>query len=221
MKPDNVILEGVVGSHAYGLATPESDIDIKGIFVAPTTEVLGLHPPKEIKDHTDPDWVYYEVGKFMKLAMAANPTVLELLFLNDYEKLSAVGKILVDNRHLFLSQRVRKTYGGYALAQARKLNSRGGSYSSALDKRYEKHSRHILRLIYQGRQILETGDLNVLLSEEQREEVFAFGKKSPEEILERFEEEFKALDTIESALPDKPDEEKISQLLVDIRRMYL
>jgi hypothetical protein len=40
------ILQGIVGSTAYGLATPTSDIDRMGVFVAPTKEIVGFHPPK-------------------------------------------------------------------------------------------------------------------------------------------------------------------------------
>ena len=36
MKPDNIILEGVCGSIAYGLDTETSDEDIKGIFIVQT-----------------------------------------------------------------------------------------------------------------------------------------------------------------------------------------
>ena len=39
-----IILEGVTGSTAYGLATENSDIDIHGIYQAPTKEVLGIVP---------------------------------------------------------------------------------------------------------------------------------------------------------------------------------
>ena len=57
MKPDNVILEGVTGSTAYGLATENSDVDIKGIYLLPTSKVLSLrfNPEKTTVDHTDPD----------------------------------------------------------------------------------------------------------------------------------------------------------------------
>lgn len=104
-KPENIILEGVTGSTAYGLATENSDVDIKGVYLLPTKKVLGLKfdPAHTTVDNTDPDWVYHELGKFMKLVAGGNPTVSELLWLEEYTKLTPIGKLLVDNREIFLS----------------------------------------------------------------------------------------------------------------------
>lgn len=220
MKPENIILEGVTGSKAYGLDTESSDTDIKGVYLVPTDEVLSLgwNADKTTKDHVDPDWVYHEVQKFMKLAMNGNPTILELLFLEEYTVLTDVGKLLVDNRSLFLNNVIYKSYGGYALSQARKLNARGGTYGNGRNKRYSKHTRHCFRLLYQGKELLETGSLTVRVTPEMRSELFAIGEASPADIIDRFEKEFEAFDKIKSVLPDKPDREGINKLLLSIRK---
>jgi uncharacterized protein len=219
MKPDNIILEGITGSKAYGLDTETSDTDIKGIYLVDTRNVLSMdwNFDKQTKNHTVPDWEYHEVQKFMKLAQDSNPTILELLFLEDYTILTPVGKLLVDNRHLFLSQMVRKKYGGYALSQAKSLATNDGKYGNGRANRYEKHTRHCFRLLYQGRELLETGNLTVRVTPEVREELFAIGKKSPDEVVTLFEEKFKEFDTIESVLPEKVDKEAINNLLLQIR----
>jgi len=220
MKPDNIILEGITGSKAYGLDTKDSDTDIKGIYVAPTEQVLSLGYDKKhaTKDHVDPDWVYHEVEKFMGLAMNGNPTILELLFLEGYTVLTKHGKMLVDNRHLFLSNVIYKSYGGYALSQARKLNARGGTYGSGRSNRYSKHTRHCFRLLYQGKELLETGNLTVRVTPEMRKELFAIGEASPAEIIDRFEKEFAEFDKIKSVLPDQPNKEEINKILLKIRK---
>ena len=222
MKPDNIILEGVTGSVAYGLDTENSDIDIKGIYLAPTDKVLSLNwnYDKQTKDHVDPDWVYHEVQKFIHLAKNSNPTILELLFLEDYTVLTPVGKLLVDNRHLFLSQLARKKYGGYALSQAKSLATNNGKYGNGRGNRYEKHTRHCFRLLYQGRELLETGNLTVRVTPQVREELFAIGKLPPSEVVTMFEEKFKEFDTIESVLPERVDEVAINNLLLQIRKEY-
>src|SRR5215210_72196 len=105
MRPDT-ILQGVVGSMAYGLAHEGSDTDRLGIFVAPTYEVAGLdwHPSKETRagdaggDHTE-----HEVGKYLRLALKANPTVTELLWLPDHEVATAQGRTLVAIRDRLLA----------------------------------------------------------------------------------------------------------------------
>lgn len=220
MKPKNIILEGITGSKAYGLDHEGSDIDIKGIYVVPTEQALSLNwnPDKTTKDHVDPDWVYHEVQKFMQLAVKGNPTILEMLFLDGYLQLTKAGKMLVDNRHLFLSNVIYKSYGGYALSQARKLNARGGTYGSGRSNRYEKHTRHCFRLLYQGKELLETGTLTVRVSPKMREELFAIGKMSPDQIIDKFEKEFSEFDKIQSVLPDKPDMVAINKLLLKIRK---
>lgn len=220
MKPDNIILEGITGSRAYGLETENSDTDIKGIYVVPTTDVLSLgwNYDHTTKDHTEPDWVYHEVQKFMHLAMGGNPTILELLFLEGYLKLTKTGKMLVDNRHLFLSNVVRKSYYGYAYSQMHRLVTRDGEFGNGKNGRYEKHARHCYRLLYQGRELLETGSLTVRVSPEVREELFAVGKLSPNELVDKFALEKDKFDTMASVLPDKPDRDGINKLLLRIRK---
>lgn len=219
MKPDNIILEGVTGSKAYGLDTENSDTDIKGIYLMPTKEVLslGFNVNNNTKDHVDPDWVYHEVQKFIGLALDNNPTILELLFLEDYTMLTPAGEDLVNNRHLFLSQLARKKYGGYALSQAKSLATNNGKYGNGRANRYEKHTRHCFRLLYQGRELLETGKITVRVTPEVREELFAIGKLPPSEVVSMFEKKFKEFDEIESPLPEKPDREAVNELLLRIR----
>jgi predicted nucleotidyltransferase len=213
----NIILEGITGSRAYGLETEDSDVDIKGVFVAPTRNILSLNPPAETIDQTKPDISYHEVSKFIRLALKGNPTILELLFLDGYRVLTKQGKLLVDNRHKFLSNVIYHSYGGYAISQARKLNARGDSFSSTTKNRYAKHARHCFRLLQQGRQLLETGDLQVRVTN--RDELFEVGELPVAELVDRFEEEFKAFDQIRSVLPEKPDVEAVNEILLKIRKV--
>lgn len=223
MKPNDIILEGLCGSFAYGLNNEDSDEDWKGVFVAPTQSMLGLKRfrPKQTYDHTNPDFTYHEVGKFIKLAMGCNPTLTELLWLDGYRTLTKQGKMLVDNRHSFLSTNyVRNAYGGYVFSQARKLNARGDTYGNGRNNRYKKHSRHLFRLLYQGRELLETGKLSVTLPKEMRDKLFKLQELPPDKLIDRFSEEIKELDNVKSVLPDHPDYEKINQILLRIRKAF-
>lgn len=224
MKPDNIILEGITGSKAYGLQTENSDTDIKGVYLLPTEKVLeiGFDIQHTTKDHVDPDWVYHEVGKFMKLVMSGNPTVTELLYLDDYTALSPVGQILIDNRDAFLSTTaIDKAYRGYAFSQAKRLNNRTeqglDGYDSSLKNRFSKHTRHCFRLLMQARQLLETGTLDVKVTPEQREYLFAMGEKTADEVVDEFMRQDKEFDSIKSVLPDKPDVNKLNNILYEIR----
>lgn len=224
MKPDNIILEGITGSMAYGLATESSDVDLKGVYMLPTREVLsiGFNQENTTKDHVDQDWVYHEVGKFMKLVMNGNPTVTELLYLNDYTHLTPIGEIIIANRAAFLSTKaIDKAYRGYAFAQAKKLNNRTDQgldgYASSLKNRFSKHTRHCFRLLMQARQLLETGTLEVTVTPEQRDYLFMMGEKTADEVIDEFMRQDYEFENIKSVLPDKPDMKKLNEILYEIR----
>jgi predicted nucleotidyltransferase len=78
-----ILLQAVTGSVAYGLETDASDIDRHGVFLIPTRRLLGIFPPELTLVTTAPDSTSHEVGKFVRLAAKANPTVLDLLFLEE------------------------------------------------------------------------------------------------------------------------------------------
>lgn len=223
------ILEAVVGSQAYGLANENSDIDKLGIYVEPTEAILSLHKPKETRVKTDPDITMHEVEKFMRLASKCNPTVLELLFLDDYEILTTEGQQLIDIRKAFLSNTIKNSYGGYAISQARKLNIRAYTdnelnkplkdvtrgFSAKTSNRPFKHARHCFRLLQQGRQLLETGTLDVKVTN--KDELMALQDLTIQEVVDKFEEEFKRFNEIQSVLDNNPDYSIINNILLKIR----
>lgn len=224
VKPKNIILEGITGSQAYGLDTEHSDTDIKGVYVLPTKDILsiGFNPEKTTKDHVNPDWVYHEVGKFMKLVISGNPTVTELLYLDSYTVLTPIGEMLTASRDLFLSTKaVMNAYRGYAFSQAKRLNNRTeqglDGYDSALKNRFAKHTRHCFRLLMQARQLLETGTLDVTVTPTQRDYLFEMGEKTADEIVDEFMRQDAQFDSIVSVLPDKPDMDELNALLYNIR----
>lgn len=219
--PGMVALEGVTGSRAYGLDTPESDVDLKGVYVAPTRAILSIFPIQDTINRTQPDVTYHEVGKFISLALAANPTIMEMLFLEDYTVVGIDGDLLVRNRHAFLSQRVKNSYGGYAMQQIKRLQRRGdGSFSADTKKRKAKHARHCFRLLQQGRDLLLKGTLTVKVPN--REELFALGEMSDEELVARFEKENeKFLSATESSiLKPEPDFKMADNILQMIRERH-
>ena len=131
---NHVLLSGIVGSTAYGLNGPDSDIiDRLGTYAAPTVQFHGLHPPVDkaaSRVTTNPDVTMHEVGKFVKLCLGGNPTAMELLWLKGYETLTPLGQDLIDIRTSFLStKKVLDAYLGYATQQFRRLSERNdGSF---------------------------------------------------------------------------------------------
>jgi uncharacterized protein len=128
------ILIGLVGSHGYGLNRPGSDLDYRGIFIAPKIYYLGSATVEQ-KDsgwsepgildflNDNQDTAVYELRKYVHLAAAGNPNILELLWLSEYPQITSVGKKLLAHRQIFLSKKVKHTFSGYANAQIRKIES--------------------------------------------------------------------------------------------------
>ena len=226
--PPDVLLSGVVGSTAYGLATEDSDVDRLGVFAAPTEKLLGLHPVQQSVVSCKPDATFHEAGKFAALALKVNPTITELMWLPDdlYETRTGIGSALIALRSSFLSQKaVRNAYLGYATQQFKRLENRGdGSFSADTRKRTEKHARHLYRLHAQGIMLWQTGRLTVRLPHGDAVLCRAFGEKvaagdleAGRKVIEWAEHIF---DTSKTPLPEKPDEGAAEFWLQMVRRAH-
>lgn len=224
----NVILQGVVGSQAYGLDTPDSDVDRLGIYAVDTAELFKLDQPplhkKSIVTH-QPDLTLHEVDKFCRLARRCNPGVLELLWLGSYEQQTSLGYSLIVIRNHFLSATaVKGAYLGYANEQMMRLNSTKSSLEHEQKRRkVSKHARHVARLLYQGYQLYRTATLPVRLPNavQIREigEAAGDGHLGP---LRRFFNDYEARFNISpSSLPDGPDTQVIDNWLYEARMSYL
>ncbi|MEW9550887.1 nucleotidyltransferase domain-containing protein [Nonomuraea sp. NPDC050783] len=77
---DDLILSVVMGSRAYGLDTGASDTDRRGVFAAPTAAFWRLDKPPTHRDGPLPEQFSWEVERFCRLALEADPTVLECLW---------------------------------------------------------------------------------------------------------------------------------------------
>lgn len=222
-SPDpTILLSGVVGSTAYGLTGPHSDIDKLAVFAYPTTAILGLHPPADSLVETLPDRTMHEAGKYVRLALAGNPTVTELLWLDTYETTTDLGKQLVNIRSAFLSAgRVRDAYLGYATGQFRRLERRGdGTFSADTAKRTAKHARHLMRLCWQGFELYSTGLLPIRVDDPGRfhefgERVAGGEVEAARALIGDYEARF---DAATPAVSDVPDGRLVEDWLLAVRR---
>lgn len=214
------ILAGVVGSHAYNLATPASDVDRMQVVIDPLSTTLGLDGHQRSRNTTsdDSDVVVHEVGKFCHLALAANPNILECLFLPEYEFMSFEGALILAQADKFLSQRIRTTFCGYARSQFTKLTKReGDSFSSDTRNRTTKHARHMFRLLKQGEEALRTGSLRVRLTDDEAAEIHELAQLNPQQMVDEFEQRFAATKDVVSPLPQEPDRATVNRTLIHAR----
>jgi predicted nucleotidyltransferase len=120
-----LIFETIVGSCAYGTNTLESDIDKKGICITPKNTYLSLFKNfNEYREDDPEDKVIYSLDKFMLLASKCNPTILELLFIEDnlWTMHCDMYLYLRENRDMFLSKKyVKNSFSGYAISQLKRM----------------------------------------------------------------------------------------------------
>ncbi len=120
----NIIFLTTGGSYAYGTNVETSDLDIRGIAVETSNEILGSSIFEQFEDRKT-DTVVYALRKILKLMLNCNPNVLEILGTKDEHIFicNKYGKMIKDNKDLFLSKRAIQSFGGYASAQLRRLQN--------------------------------------------------------------------------------------------------
>ena len=221
-KDLDVCLLGLQGSRALGMAQSEdADYDYRGVYVAKNSQLLSLSDqPKETieigkgaKDG-EAEFVFHELGKFMRLALKGNPSVLHILFVPKYNIKNDIGDEIVKNRKLFLSEKaIRNAFGGYAMSQILYLK-RNSKFQNA--KKREKHVRHCFRLFDSGQELLETGNITLPLKDPQK--YIELGKEQDiDKLFRMFDERDKKFRTCKSSLPEKPDVYWINRLLLKFR----
>jgi hypothetical protein len=132
----HIVCEMLFGSHLYGLDTPDSDFDYKGIIL-PTREDILLsnskyHIDLSTGDHNskntkyDVDKTYYTLHYFIELACKGETVALDMLH-GSADKCtinSDVWEFLVNNRHRFYTKEM-STYMGYCKKQSAKYGIKG------------------------------------------------------------------------------------------------
>jgi uncharacterized protein len=214
-----IIYRCQVGSKAFGLASGESDDDLRGIFLPPARlqwSLRRLPEQLEFAEHQQ-DEVYWELEKFLRLALKANPSVLETLWTPLVLLADETAQELRAMRQAFLSKYLYKTYSGYVLSQFRRMANAykaQGSYKP-------KHAMHLIRLLYSGIAALDTGEIRIDVAEHRDELLhirdaalpFEEVKRRALKLDERFQQAFER-----TALPEQPGYARVEEFLIRARR---
>ncbi|MFI6597658.1 DNA polymerase beta superfamily protein [Nonomuraea sp. NPDC050536] len=213
MGGDDVILQVVTGSRAYGLDTPESDTDRRGVFVVPTPEFWRLDKPPTHRDGPLPEQFSWEVERFCVLALQANPTVLECLWSPLVELATPSGERLLGLRDAFVSERARQSFLEYAQAQCKRLDPERPRWKQAM---------HMIRLLLSGLHLLEHGSPLVRVGGH-RDRLLAIRRgEVPWAEVEAWRARLAAqAATASSVLPAVPDRKAVEEFLMDVRRENL
>jgi predicted nucleotidyltransferase len=216
----HVILRCVIGSQAYGLAGDDSDIDRRGVYLPPADLHWSLFGVPEQLECEATQEAYWEVQKFLVLALKANPNVLECLYTPLLEHASPLAAELLGMREVFLSRLVYQTYNGYVMSQFKKMQADLRNHGAVK----WKHVMHLIRLLISGVSILREAFVPVRV-ESHREQLLAIKRgEVPWEETEKwrlslhceFDDALK-----QTKLPDKPDYERANQFLIKARHAAL
>jgi len=122
---DNTVLLVRGGSRAYGIHNPLSDEDLRGVVCVGPEYYMGLKAFEQFEGFDD-DQVRFDLRKFIILAVACNPNIIELLFVDpsDILECTKVGEALMAIRESFLSLKAKHTFTGYAMSQLKRIQSK-------------------------------------------------------------------------------------------------
>jgi predicted nucleotidyltransferase len=215
---ERVIYRCVIGSQAYGLADADSDVDRRGIYLPGAEQHWSLYGVPEQLENDATQEAYWELQKFLVLALKANPNILECLYSPLVEKATPLAEELLAMRSAFLSRVVYQTFNGYVLSQFKKMQA---------DLRNQgqvkwKHVMHLIRLLISGIHVLKFGDVAVRV-DEHRDQLLAIKRgETPWEETEKWRLALHAeFDRAfaETKLPERPDYERANAFLVKARRL--
>ena len=216
----HVIYRCVTGSRAYGLESEGSDTDYRGIYLPPAELHWSLYGVPEQLENDETQECYWELQKFLILALKANPNVLECLYSPMVEWAAPLAEELLEMRAIFLSRLIYQTYNGYAMSQFKKLEA---DWRMTGAPKW-KHAMHLIRLLHSGIIALRTGSIPVRV-EEHRERLLSIRRgETPWGEIDSWRLDLhRQFDTAYqvTALPDRPDYERANAFLIRARRSTL
>ena len=142
----NKVLEIRVGSHLFGTNTPDSDLDLFGIYMPSEEMVYGDLRCEEVdlsviaKDSTGRntaeaiDRKFHEYRKFVRLALQNNPNILHVLFANNenivyLDEQTGFGRNLLNKAYVFPHKGAHHRFIQYADAQRHKMRIKPENYA--------------------------------------------------------------------------------------------
>lgn len=144
------------GAHAYGFPSPDSDLDLKCVHIAPTSALVGLSLPTDppdridIVDGVELDYGSNELSPVLAGILKGNGNFIERILGN-----LALGgdlSLLAEARTVvkpLLSRKLARHYGGFATSQLRAFD----------EKPSAKRALYVLRTAATGRHAMAHGEI--------------------------------------------------------------
>lgn len=153
--PGRLLLCAVTGAHIYGFPSPDSDLDLKGIHVAPTDAFLGLDDVQVSFDRTEDfegvecDVTTQEAREALRLLLRGNGNMLERVL----SPLQAVPppEGLQDLARGAVCARFFRHYAGFFRGRLREIDKAPAPIA--------KNLLYAYRVALTGAHLLRTGEL--------------------------------------------------------------
>lgn len=236
---DNLVFLHIGGSTLYGTNTADSDLDIRGVTIAPKTFWVGARSFEQLEcaiPEQNVEVVIFDVRKWLRLSVAVNPNVVETLFVDDTSGCSLLTterwRYIRSEALALLNQRAHTGYHGYATSQLKKMivkqSNKSGRREIAEALGFDlKFAAHGFRLASQGAELLRTGKITFPRPDRAHLSAIRYGKVYGPDELDRCVSDLTAatqeLDQafLETVLPAKADFERYDRLLVHIYDNYV
>ena len=252
IKPEGFVdgglqYEVITGSEAYGMSSGCSDVDVYGFCIPPKrivfphtvgyiagfgTKPQGFdqwqkHHINDQEARKEYDFTIFSIVKYFQLTMMCNPNMIDTLFVPQRCVIyaSGIGRLVRENRKIFLNKKAWHTFKGYSYAQVKKMNDKNpeGKRKEIIDKfGYDvKYASHIVRLLCEIEQILIEQNLDLERNSEQLKSIRR-GEWTKEQVEDYFAKKEASLELTyaNSKLPHTPREAEVKQLLINCLEEY-
>lgn len=169
-----LICEYIGGSHSYGLNTPSSDLDYRGVYkltdigrIINPRAYESTHVETEVQtaEQDGKDSVYYDFSRFLRLLAKGNTGSAEILFNNKWKTCTTFFLRVQAEKHNLLNPEILKksvagySYSEYELAVGNRTGKLGSKRADVVARLgfSPKNFVNLFRLLYSAENFFETG----------------------------------------------------------------
>ncbi len=178
-----VIAKYIAGSQSYGLDTPTSDVDVRGVYlidalpliIDPYAYIGNRSLKSDVRQNDVEDISFHELRHFFHILRAANSNAVEMLFNEDWIFASPLFKEVQQSANLLLDpEKMFKSLEGYMiselkLATGERTGKLGGKRQAQVEKLgfSPKNFVQLIRLAWAGAFFYQHGRFPVYIEDEQ------------------------------------------------------
>lgn len=215
----HTILKVLVGSHAHGLASEDSDRDYRRVYVIPTEDIfhVGFKYPAIRWTQVDGDETAWEIGHFLLLAMQGHPLTLETLLAPVIAADTWGEQLRALLPAMWAPQKALEAFTNYA-------NNQRTKFLDKKDGRPAKYAAAYIRVLYNLCELLASGRFQIRIVDTPAGEQLARiknGQYRLGEVMEWGEELTQQARQLAAVRPDESDLARVNAFLVTIRRAFL